>query len=451
VKSSSRLERPTPDQAARLTSALLLVLAAATVVGALLYRPRLFLALGAEPRVLGTLDTWIPRARLALVTIGLLLLLVGEWMHPRILRRRAPRHSAPSHVGPNLALVLVPVVWLASVAEIALRPFADLHPKSTTLFVRDEALGWKLRPRAFAPWGGVPVRVNERGLRGPTIDYRRSGNALRILYLGDSVTFGYKIADWDDTFPAVIERCLETRFGPCVETVNAGVGGYSPWQEWEFLRTEGLRYAPDIVVFTFVLNDVTEKNALVRFGGAGEGFHLENSYYSLYDRFTHQSSIGHFVESIRRRVRFGPDLRAGAIRQESRSVEDMILDPDDDRIVELWRITLENVEKIYGECAAADIPVVCVMPPYRFQLRHRSELCGPQRRVEAHAATNGVPFLDLVPALSRFESETRRGAWELYLDDSHLTAEGYEIMGRAVAEFLEETVLAGARPLVAAD
>lgn len=77
------------------------------------------------------------------------------------------------------------------------------------------------------------------------------------------------------------ERFLRGENLPGVETINASVSGYSPWQQAIYLQNEGLRYAPDVVVVAFVLNDATEKFELLRFGGAWEGWQLSRSFSSV--------------------------------------------------------------------------------------------------------------------------------------------------------------------------
>ena len=435
-------ESRAPD-IARLVSALALAGGVGTATLAVLYRPSVATLLGLEPRVVAPLEAYMASARTLLVFVGALGGVVAELLHPRLLRGRLPAGTRVQKRAAQFILAIAPVAWLVFAAEIALRPFADLSPKSTDLFVRDRELGWKLRPGASGEWGGVVMTVNEKGLRGPAIPYERSPNSFRILYLGDSVTFGYGIARTEDTFPSVVESHLAPISERRIETVNAGVGGYAPWQEWGFLRTEGIRYDPDCVVLTFILNDVTEIDSLTRFGGAGEGFQLSHSYYSLYDRFSHESSIGFFVERLRQRLRYGSDLGAGATRAAAKQVQDLILQADDPRIEELWSLTFESLDRIYEFCGERDVAIVTVMLPYRFQLRHPDELAGPQRRIEEHAARWNVPFCDLLPRLTRFGEETRRLPSDLYLDDSHLNEEGCAEMGRWVAEFLSNTVLAG--------
>jgi hypothetical protein len=53
-----------------------------------------------------------------------------------------------------------------------------------------------------------------------------------------------------------MEPLLKLLSGKNWEVINAGVNGYNTQQEETYLRIEGLRYEPDIVVLTFLDNDL---------------------------------------------------------------------------------------------------------------------------------------------------------------------------------------------------
>jgi lysophospholipase L1-like esterase len=83
----------------------------------------------------------------------------------------------------------------------------------------------------------------------------KAANEFRILFIGDSITFGWGVRH-DETFAKLTEQELRERF-PDVETtcINAGVPAYSLFQGWRFLETEGFDYQPDLVVAGFGPND----------------------------------------------------------------------------------------------------------------------------------------------------------------------------------------------------
>ena len=77
---------------------------------------------------------------------------------------------------------------------------------------------------------------------------------MRLLFLGDSCTFGYRLSH-TDTFVKRAEDALRVRFPQAnVRCINAGVPGYTIFQGWRFLETRGARYEPDLVVLNFDWN-----------------------------------------------------------------------------------------------------------------------------------------------------------------------------------------------------
>ena len=123
--------------------------------------------------------------------------------------------------------------------------------------VTDARLGY-VHPRSVEyRLGANRVALNSQGLRGPEIPLAKPAGERRILALGDSVTFGWGV-DQDQTFSDFLERSLAPRPDRRWRVLNAGVNGYNTRQEVEYLERAGLSYAPDIVVLTWVDNDVED-------------------------------------------------------------------------------------------------------------------------------------------------------------------------------------------------
>jgi hypothetical protein len=114
---------------------------------------------------------------------------------------------------------------------------------------------FELRPGGVAH-AEVEYRVNSQGLRGPETTVDKPGGVRRLAVLGDSVAFGYWVAERDG-FPRQLEGLLQGRTGgERVEVLDFGVPGYNLDQEIETLRAKALEFAPDVVVVAFCLNDL---------------------------------------------------------------------------------------------------------------------------------------------------------------------------------------------------
>lgn len=335
----------------------------------------------------------------------------------------------------NIALAMVSLLAPLTLLEFMLRPFAELNAK-TSIFERDETLGWKLRPGAEDEWGGVFVRINGKGLRGPELDYDRSEGMLRVLYLGDSVTFGYCIENPLETYPYLAGPLLEANLGRPVETINAGVGGYSPWQEFLYLEREGIRYRPDLVLVGFVLNDLTEKIQLVRFGGTGEGFQLEHTFKGRFDRWADRVALLHFGNRLYARLRFGSDIQQKAAEIELMNVKTLVDQPERPEYVQAWNETLKSLESLFEFCDRRNLPAALVIFPYRFQYDDPEKFAGPQERLMRFASERGIPALDLMPGL--FEAMQAAGLQrkDVYFDRNHFTEAGHALIAPLVADFI---------------
>jgi len=342
----------------------------------------------------------------------------------------------------NMLLATLSVILPLFILEFSLRPFVKINPRAelntTTIFVKDHELGWRLNPNAEGEWGGVVVKINGKGLRGPELDYTKPSNVERILYLGDSVTFGFKLESYEQAFPYLVEVVLEDRLGYEIETINAGVSGYAPWQEYIYLSKEGIKYEPDLVVVSFVLNDVTEKFGLIQFGGLGEGSQLERTAMTASDEFFSKTGIGYFTRKISARIRFGTDIQPGAQQKEVLDVESLAYYPYRPDVQRAWKITLEELGKIFDLCLERDFSVILVLFPYTFQFDNIDTLSTPQMVVSQYAFDNGIPVIDLLPILSEKVEDQGAKPEDYFLDVDHLSPVGHEIVSEIIADFIQK-------------
>ena len=141
--------------------------------------------------------------------------------------------------------------------EIVLRyrvkdwPFRAALYTPDYLTKRDKPLRWR-----FSPTDGR----NSLGLRNREIGPKRAG-VYRILFIGDSLIWSGRTTS-GKYFTEVLEDRLNSKYSTktrSYEVINAGVPGYTTYQELEFLKIYGLDMKPDLVVLGFVFNDLFYK------------------------------------------------------------------------------------------------------------------------------------------------------------------------------------------------
>lgn len=155
-----------------------------------------------------------------------------------------------------LPATLAALLLGALVIEAWVRLAWDESRGTPGFFLSDPVLGQRLAANYAGWFAGVPARTNSLGFRDPR-DYAlaKAPGTLRILVLGDSVTFGHG-AIYETTYPYLLEQRLkEWRPDVAWEVWNLGVPGYNTSQELAYLEAVGERYAPDLVVVGFFPND----------------------------------------------------------------------------------------------------------------------------------------------------------------------------------------------------
>ncbi|MBC5793481.1 MAG: SGNH/GDSL hydrolase family protein [Nanohaloarchaea archaeon] len=164
-------------------------------------------------------------------------------------------------------LVLLEVgVIVFIVAENEAPPSPDLngeidHPRN---FLTEEKQGLVLGLRDG--WRGkvdqgvgteIPtynVRINSEGIRDETGSLN-SSKSRRIMFLGDSLTFGWGVNE-SDRFTDVAEIELEKSLGKNVSAANMGVPAYGLKETLQLFRRKASKFDPQTVVLNTHLEDV---------------------------------------------------------------------------------------------------------------------------------------------------------------------------------------------------
>lgn len=304
----------------------------------------------------------------------------------------------------RIALLLLPATLLFGGLEAALRLRPEPPPDTflDPIVVPDDELLWRLRPAADGP-----LATNELGLRDTAY---RADAELKVLVLGDSVTWGDGIDEVTRTFPYLLERRLGARApGRTVEVIGAGVPGYTSEQEATYLERHGLALAPDAVVVQVSLNDVIVRPPwLARWRGreavrAAYGFFLR-----------HSRTFAALARAMQRRARAQETARVQAL-----------LEPEWPAPVEhAWARMLADLDRMRALAAAREIPVLVLAAPYRSQLRD-PRTRRPQERLAEWAAARGVAWVDVLDPLADLPPEAAPRAFR---DESHFSELGHDLV-----------------------
>ena len=101
----------------------------------------------------------------------------------------------------------------------------------------------------------IVMEINSLGFRDDELPAEKKEGELRILILGDSITWASYL-EAEETYVERVEEYLQEALKDrSVEVINAGVGDIGLKEEIEILKEKGLEVEPDLVVVSFYLND----------------------------------------------------------------------------------------------------------------------------------------------------------------------------------------------------
>ncbi|MGE0145062.1 MAG: SGNH/GDSL hydrolase family protein [Planctomycetota bacterium] len=314
-----------------------------------------------------------------------------------------------------------------------------LHP---ALYTLNAELGWRLSPdldRVLADEDGRTIRMRT-GAEGLRIPARAGAVAERqggVLFLGDSFTMGGQV-EAEECFAFLVGQELASGL-PCI---NAGVGGWSTWQEALALEELLARFRPRLVVLVVYENDFVD-NLMPYFSGLGprphlwidgDGFvHGMPSEPATFDAFLpavpaafwlyrHSAIFRSYLKNV-----FLP-RNADALASREASARDRVNES-------AQRIAMAHaLEVVRRAVAATDARwMVCAIPS-REQVQE-SEAPPSHAWLAANLEELGVPYLSLWPSLKEAGV-----AANYYPKDIHFNRLGHANAARALTPVIREAL-----------
>ncbi len=355
-----------------------------------------------------------------------------------------------------LAGLILAVQFVVLEAGIRWHGGSEVAPAFQALFVRDPAIGHRLKPQATARFTtaefSTDLRINAQGVRDDTDIGPKAPNERRIAVLGDSLVLSVQVP-LAETFCERLEAKLNAAGGPTRwRVINAGVQGYGPVQAWFLFDKVIATLEPDVVLVTiFVGNDAIEADDTEAWLDAGRPLQAPVSEVSRWRELARSSVVLQIVrlrwELLRSR------LRSAA---PERPLTTYLSDPPPE-VANGVAVTRRAVEKIAGRAAASGARTGVVLMPARFQTddadygRLRATVAAAGGELLRQAATErfrdglrglGLPMIDLLPVLAR---EPDRH--ELFFQRNvHLTRRGHDVVAGALLAFLEQSGLTAGAP-----
>jgi lysophospholipase L1-like esterase len=268
-------------------------------------------------------------------------------------------------------------------------------------------IGHEHRPGTSGVYMGVPVAINSMGLRDREYTQEKPAGVIRILMLGDSLTFGWGAPE-EGTTSKALERLLNAAGGPTqYQVINTGVGNTNTAMQAAYFIHRGYQFQPDIVVLNYFINDAEETP------GKKENWFTRHSYAAVF--------LGGRWDIIERTY-----LGKADWREYYRN----LYRPD----AAGWREAGKNFAELADFCRDKGFELMVVNYPELHQLADYP-FADVTAEIARLAANENLAFLDL---LTSIRTEEPTSLW-VTPTDSHPNAKAAELFAQAIAAQLRAT------------
>lgn len=294
---------------------------------------------------------------------------------------------------------LVAFVFVIGVTECTLR--FGLGLGNPVLIARDAACSYTLKPDQDVVRFFVRTHINHYGMRSDEVPAARTPGVVRLMFVGDSITYGTTRIDQRQIFTELLHRQLPAVLDRPVEVLNASAGGWAPENELAFLQSRGV-FQSDIVLLVLNDGDLTQPPSTI--SAVGNDLPQRRPATAIGELFTR------YIRP--RMMRTLPKSDAG----------DSVAAKSEGTVSENF-CNLENM-RVLVESQRARLVIIFI--PFRRDIPNLSSVSESELR--AWSDIHRVPMFDLTSA------ELPYSARDLSLDNGiHFNAKGHAVIAQAIA------------------
>ena len=295
------------------------------------------------------------------------------------------------------------------------------------------------------------LRHNALGFRGPEMALAKPPDRMRVMLVGDSMTYGWGV-EYEETYAAVLQT-----LAPEIQVINAGARGYSTGQQLLLLRERIEGLAPDLVVLAYFWNDVWEtrksrypefvlRDGRARLVPPDPATPEHPAFDHLWRRHERRAERYGWLTSGSHAYRFLSD-RLKLLRYAIRDLAGEATEIDQDghlalaEEAEAWELGFALLRDMRDLVHAHGARFAILVIPDQVQIEPDvtvydvpAVLHHIQERVVAFAESEGIPVIEPLETLRALRA--RDGEPQYYRLDRHWNRVGHAHMGRVLHEEL---------------
>jgi hypothetical protein len=328
-------------------------------------------------------------------------------MSPSDSRASSPRTiSTRRPILKRAGIILAALLLLAVIFEMTLR--FGLGLGRPVLIAPDAACEYILKPNQNLTRFFDHTYVNSYGMRSDPIPAIRNPHVLRIMFVGDSITYGTSQVDQSRIFTQILKRDLPSIVHRPVEVLNASAGAWAIDNELSYIRSRGI-FQSDWVILVLNSGDMTQPRSTLQQVGDGLSQHnFATAAGELYTRWLRPRLFAHIEHQD-----------AGDSAQ-----------PNADQTV---MNNLSDLDRFQGLVSGRHAHMAIIYLPFRRDIPSASapSLAALQQWTTVHH----VPLVDLTPVESPYSAQ------EITLDHgAHLNARGNLVIAKAIETQWEKAI-----------
>ncbi|MGO9484239.1 MAG: SGNH/GDSL hydrolase family protein [Rhodomicrobium sp.] len=257
-------------------------------------------------------------------------------------------------------------------------------------------------------------KINHFSMRSDDFSVTKPANHFRVLFIGDSVTYGTTYIDQTHIFTSLVASGLPERIGCSVDVLNVSAGGWAPSNEVGFLKRKGT-FEADIVIIVLNTADLNQPFAGFQ---PGPGFPTEQPLTALGEAWTRY---------LAPRL-----LGAQGVAPDPGSIPSQPI-----AMAEQTSGVLAKLEEARTYTLAHNAVFGVVYIPSRSKIWDGADFQLAKKMLVDWAKSNNVPLADLTRDFAG------KALDEVYLDKGdahiHLTSPGHRIVASRLLEWLTAT------------
>ena len=156
--------------------------------------------------------------------------------------------------------ILISLVLAVVLIEAVLR--FGLGLGNPVLIEPDAACSYILKPDQDVRRFFVHTHINHYGMRSDEVTIPHASGTLRLMFVGDSLTYGTTQVDQQKIFTELLHRELPGIVHQPVEVLNASAGAWAPDNELSYIRSRGIIQS-NIVLLVLNDGDLTQPRATI--------------------------------------------------------------------------------------------------------------------------------------------------------------------------------------------